>query len=377
MYTVRKLKSGQSHQLAVLALESGRLYSQTLVFFWRTVRKKGVWLSPNSVMKLFRSEELHSQSAQATIQAFYSSLKSWRRRRKTDPNAHPPRRRKKYFKVVWKSSAIRIKEGELVLSNGRGNAPLKIKWVFQLPKMIEIGWNGFEYELRAIYKVEKSETLGDGVAAVDLGEIHPFAIFDGEKSVIYNGRYLRSVRRYQNKLKGKLDQKLSMLRKGSRRRERLKRSKYKQLSRLQNQSKDILHKLSRHAISTLYKKGVHTLVIGDVRDIRRNLDYGKKINQKLHQWTFGQSRWQLSYKWERLGGEAALQNEAYTSQDCPVCGERNKAKGRVYRCSCGFSFHRDGVGAINIRKRYLGFGPVVGEMAPPIGIRYNPHLCVA
>ena len=67
-------------------------------------------------------------------------------------------------------------------------------------------------------------------------------------------------------------------------------------------------------------RGVHTLVIGDVRDIRQNLDYGKKINQKLHQWTFGQSRWQLSYKWERLGGEVALQNEAYTSQDCPECG---------------------------------------------------------
>jgi len=44
---------------------------------------------------------------------------------------------------------------------------------------------------------------------------------------------------------------------------------------------------------------------------------------------------------------------------------------------CGFSWHRDGVGAINIRQKYLGCGPVVGAMAPPIGMRFRPHADVA
>jgi len=36
-------------------------------------------------------------------------------------------------------------------------------------------------------------------------------------------------------------------------------------------------------------------------------------------------------------------------------------------------YHRDGVGAINIRRKYLGLGPVVGDMAPPTGMRFRHH----
>ena len=112
MYVVRKLKLGKSSLLDELTQASGELYTQVLVYFWRVVRKKGIWLSSAALMRLFGSERLHSQSAQATVQSFYSSLKSWRKRRKIDPHAKPPHRRRKYFKVIWKSSAIRLKDGE-------------------------------------------------------------------------------------------------------------------------------------------------------------------------------------------------------------------------------------------------------------------------
>jgi len=45
---------------------------------------------------------------------------------------------------------------------------------------------------------------------------------------------------------------------------------------------------------------------------------------------------------------------AYTSQTCPVCGARNKADDRAYPCrSCGYSCHRDLIGARNILKSGL------------------------
>jgi predicted RNA-binding Zn-ribbon protein involved in translation (DUF1610 family) len=41
-------------------------------------------------------------------------------------------------------------------------------------------------------------------------------------------------------------------------------------------------------------------------------------------------------------------DEAYSSQTCPVCGERNTCR-RVYRCRrCGFTAPRDVVGSSNI-----------------------------
>ena len=78
----------------------------------------------------------------------------------------------------------------------------------------------------------------------------------------------------------------------------------------------------------------------------------------------------LTYKAERMGMVVALQEESYTSKTCPTCGHvrKSKVQGRVFHCTnkkCGFTWHRDGVGSISIRRKYLGCGPVVGDMAPP------------
>ena len=39
---------------------------------------------------------------------------------------------------------------------------------------------------------------------------------------------------------------------------------------------------------------------------------------------------------------------AKSAKRCPSCGANNKAKDRLYKCSCGYKQHRDIVGAINI-----------------------------
>lgn len=374
MYEVRKLKVGgeDAAQLEALALASGDLYSRTVVSFWRTVRKNGIWLKPSSMMRWQNSDDLHAHSADAVVQSFYGALKSWRVRRKEDPEAKPPKKRRHFYRVQWKSSAIRLRDSQLILSNGKDNQPLIVPWQWDLPTLVELGWNGSGYELRAIYATTTAQPLGTEVAGVDLGEIHLAVTHDGQKCYIYNGRYLRSVRRYQNKKKGELSARLDVMKRGSRRWKRLRARKEMILRRLDNQVCDILHKQTTKLVSALYQVGVQTVVIGDVRDIRKDLDYGAKANQKIHQWLAGKVRWLISYKSETLGMEPVLQEESYTSQTCPACGELHKPSGREYRCGCGFRYHRDGVGAWNIRAKYLGsFGSaVVGAMASPTGVRY-------
>lgn len=375
-YTVRKLKLGKTEQIDSLARAAGELYSRTLASFWRVVRKKSKWLKPSSMMRWCNSTGLHAHSADAVVQSFFAAIKSWRELRKSNPDAKPPKRRRFYYRVQWKSSGIRVRNGNLLLSNGKGNQPLILPWQWEVPKLVEIGWDGKQYELRAIYVSEQElQPIGTKIAAADLGEIHLATIHDGDNTFIVNGRLLRSLRRYQNKLKAKLSSLIDTKKRGSLRRKKLIKSKYRQLTKLKHQIKDVLHKLTTWTICTLHRKGVKTLVIGDVRDIRKRIDYGAKVNQKLHQWVAGQTRQILSYKAQRLGIDTPLQDERYTSQECPACDKRHKPRGRNYKCSCGFKFHRDGVGSINIRKKYLGIdSPVVGVMASPIGVRYRPHL---
>ena len=74
-YYVRKLNLNPTEQLDSLARAAGELYSRTLVSFWRTVRKKGVWLSGYAMEKWHISPLLHAHSSDAITQCFYSSLK--------------------------------------------------------------------------------------------------------------------------------------------------------------------------------------------------------------------------------------------------------------------------------------------------------------
>ena len=79
----------------------------------------------------------------------------------------------------------------------------------------------------------------------------------------------------------------------------------------------------------------------------------------------------MTYKAEAAGITVVLVDEAYTSQTCPgmladgtACLHCSKPKGRVYRCSaCGFTAHRDGVGAANLLSRHYTGEP--GHLRPP------------
>ena len=113
-------------------------------------------------MRWQNSKQLHAHSADAAVQSFFAALKSWRKLRKSDPKARPPRRFGKYTKVQWKASAIRLRHGNLVLANGKGNEPLIVSdWKHGLPALVEMGWDGKQYELRCIYKSEAPAKIED------------------------------------------------------------------------------------------------------------------------------------------------------------------------------------------------------------------------
>ena len=378
LYTVRKVKIGRTEQMDALARAAGDLYSQVVVWFWRTVRHKDLWLKPKHLMRWLTSALLHAHSSDAVVQAFFAALASWHARRKEDPDAKPPHRRKRFYRVQWKASAIRLHDGLLHLANARGMAPLVMPWPWDLPCQVEMGWDGQQYELRATYWVAPPPLIEQGaVAGIDLGEVHLAVAHDGTTTTILNGGYVRSVRRYQNKLKGKLDALIDRKTRGSCRRRRLIRSKKKQLRRIAQLMRDALHKQSTKLVSILHDAKIQTVAIGDLRDCRRAKDYGRKGNQRIHQMPSGIVRHMLTYIAQRLGMQVVLVNERGTTKTCPRCGRGYKPRGCLYRCrtpKCGFVYHRDGVGAINIRRTDTGSGPVVGARASPSGVRYRAHM---
>ena len=122
MHTTKKVKSKPTPELDALALESGRVYSKVVSLIRKVYKKEGIWLSEKLVKKYMRLKgyKLHSQTVQAIIESYFDSLKSYFWVVKSTPDAKPPKRTPRYFKVRWKSSAIRHKDGMVYLSNGKG-----------------------------------------------------------------------------------------------------------------------------------------------------------------------------------------------------------------------------------------------------------------
>ena len=84
------------------------------------------------------------------------------------------------------------------------------------------------------------------------------------------------------------------------------------------------------------------------------MDFGSNSNQKLHAWMFSQFLQALKGQCRQFGLQVTLVDEAYTSQTCPWTGARRKPKGRLFISPCGHHrMDRDGVGAVNIRQKYL------------------------
>jgi IS605 OrfB family transposase len=92
----------------------------------------------------------------------------------------------------------------------------------------------------------------------------------------------------------------------------------------------------------------------------------RKNNRMMATWTFHHLATFIAYKAARVGIAVHWVDPAHTSQRCPACFCLNTADDRHYVCAhvrmcacahCGWTGHRDAVGAINISRRNTGTGP--------------------
>ena len=351
-------------------------------------RRRG-YSSTQMQKDLSKSQPLHSQSIQAVCQAYYEARASFFALMKSQgvQNPRPPRKRRNYRTTLWKKSAISFVNGAtLRLSMGKGRKPILIPLPpsFEFSKAdniatVELVYKLGQWSLRFTYSetTDAVKSNGTGVVGVDIGEIHPLVTHDGTATDIYNGRYIRSLYRQRNKVSAAITAKIARCRKHSRRWWALVKRKWKWLKRFENQIRDCHHKHTRTFVNRCIERGIGTIVLGDLTGIRKRINYGKRANQKLHQWSFGKIKALIIYKARDAGIKVVPVNETYTSQTCPACGGRKKPTNRNYRCGCGFEFHRDGVGAINIRQKYLGRlgAPVEASMIAPVGIRIESRRC--
>jgi IS605 OrfB family transposase len=115
--------------------------------------------------------------------------------------------------------------------------------------------------------------------------------------------------------------------------------------------RDRLHKVSRHIVEWSRQFERPCIVFEDLKEMRDSIDYGMRMNRRLHHLPFRALQYYTSYKASFEGIPTAWIDPVYTSQRCPMCGhaERANRHKKRFKCrSCGHQDHSDRSASVNI-----------------------------
>ncbi len=357
---------------------------------WRAKHNPGKYDIQSFITSIPREKRpLHAHSTETIAHDLHEAIKTSRSNRKNGMLVRTPWRKKNYRPLSFsKGYGWRLRpDGKLNLSLGRGRPGI----VLELPKVIDpvtgelishdlwgeiqLCWDidNRQHSLHIPYKTRRQVSAGETITTIDEGIINPMtlATWADNKTIditIINGREARAIKRQRNKAVSGLQRKLSKCKNGSYKHRRLVAAKKRFKGKARLQLRDFDHQVSRKATDHVIAHTTGRLVVGDVRGIERKTKQRRRMGrhgrQQLSQWSRGV---QEKYLAEKTGLELEHLNESNSSKTCPACGARNCPSGREYRCknpNCGFTCHRDAIGAINVFQKaihgdYVPIGPDV------------------
>lgn len=177
---------------------------------------------------------------------------------------------------------------------------------------------------------------------VDLGIVNLAADSDGDT---YSGEAVEKQRRRYAHRRRNLQRKQT----------RAAKRKLRQLSGQQARFQaDVNHRISKQIVQKAQDTG-RGIAVEDLTGIRDRVRLRRKQRARHANWAFYQLRSFLDYKAKRAGVPLVAVDPRYTSQQCPRCGNIDKANRpsqSTFSCvSCGYSALADTVAAVNIAAR--------------------------
>ncbi len=317
------------------------------------------WPARDDLQHVTRGQfALHSQTVQMVCHQFLANVDTTRELRQTNRKMRYPYKGKRFYPLFWPAQAVSVERGRIVLPMGRGRRSLVFK--LKLPEHIggcKLVWkDGYELHV-SVPATPALEAPGKVQATVDLGEIHQAAVTTNTSAaLVVSGRGIRSLKRRHHMALGQLAKKRKRCPRGSRRSRKLWAARCKVSARKRRQIRDLRHKGARKVITFCQQQGVGRLFIGNPHGVRKQ-NKGRHHNQRMSVWEYGQDITYLTDKAKAASIESFTGSERGTSSQCPVCGWKQRVKGRNWCCrnpECSFQGHRDIVGSVNMHP--LAFG---------------------
>jgi putative transposase len=250
-----------------------------------------------------------------------------------------------------KKGFIKLSGSEIKIETNKTN----IKQCRIVPK------NGM-YIIEVLYEVNESALKPDNgrYCAIDLGLNNLATVTSNCKEVkpyVINGKPLKSINHYYNKKRAKLQSELD-LNHGK----KSSKSLVKLTNKRNNKVDDYLHKSSRYIINHLVSNNINTLVIGNNKNWKQEINIGDVNNQNFVSIPHSRLIDMLRYKCSLLGINIIVTEESYTSKcsflDLEDIKKHETYKGKrikrgLFKSSEGKLINADVNGAYNILRKVV------------------------
>jgi len=291
------------------------------------------------------------------------------------------------FEVIYTNQAISKKalKDKFIVLSGLPGIKIKTKVFDKKINQVRIIPRVGRYIIEVVYTVSDTprKLLDNGIyAAIDLGVNNLATVttnLEGDKPLAIDGRKVKSINHYYNKLKAKYQSQIPTykLKKTTKRLRRIE-------TKRENKINDYFHKASRYLVNQLVSKGINTLIIGKNNEWKQDTMMGKVGNQNFVQIPFNKFISMLTYKCGLEGIDVKLIIEEYTSK-CSFLDNEEIRKHDVYMgkrkhrglfvSSTGKTINADVNGSYNILRKCK---PSAFSAKGVQGVVVHPHiLCFA
>lgn len=374
-----------------ICLKSGLLYNYVLYLVRQGIFNKEYLKEYDLSTKLGRENQfdfrqLPASVSQQVVGQVFKSVNLWMKQKKDfdkNPgkyNNHRPhlpkyKKGKKQNMVVFTTSSCRIKDDGCIHFAKNVIKPIKTNISKEELKQVRIIPQTTCYVIEVVYERREQDLniCKSNVLSIDLGIDNLCSCISnvGIKPFIINGRIIKSVNQWCNKMKAKFQSFIMSI------------GKSRKLSWINNYRNnwicDHLHKISRYIVDLCVKNNIGSIVIGYNKGWKNNINIGSVNNQKFVGIPFHNLIDKLSYKSKLLGIDVITHEESHTSKIDHLAFEKmrhqdtylgKRKKRGLFQSSIGKLLNADINGAIGIGRKVFG-DPFVIEVVDR-GFAFNP-----
>lgn len=305
--------------------------------------KTGKWLRYQELDKILRRDVdypdyknmMAAQSAQQTLQlldrnwkSFFKSIKDWSKNKdKYSGKPKLPKYKPKDGKMVFilTNQQVKLRNDLIYFPKSFQSFTVKPRCVrldnFKKINQVRIVPNNQIFCLEIVYSISIDDALlpdNGHYMSIDLGldNLATIVTNTGLNPIIVNGKGLKSNNQYYNKKKAHYQKVVKQMN------DKFYTNRLYRLTQNRNfKIEDSLHKISKFIVTSALSNNIHTIVIGNNKDWKRDVSLGKRLNQSFVNIPHRKLIEKIIYKARNVGINVILTEESYTSGTSFIDGE--------------------------------------------------------